>query len=181
MAVQIRTFTTQYVPTEDRIRIEASDASETRVAQWLTQRLLLNMVPRLLKWLEKHTEGSAQLSSNPEGAELMQSFAQQAAVTELMNIHAKQASPKPQPPRTGTRVPEWLVQAVDVTESSTRMTLTFRNEASEPAAISFLQKELRQWLSVLIRAWGQANWPSAGWPTWIKGEDMPRQNEMKLH
>src|SRR5262249_16179396 len=146
MAIQIRRFTTQYLPVEDRIRVDATDANENRVAMWLTQRLLLNMIPPLLKWLEKQTEGSAQLSSNPEAAELMKSFAQHAAVTELMNNPAQHASPKPQPPDTGTRVSEWLVHVVEVTQSSTTTTLAFRSGASESAAISFMQKELRQWL-----------------------------------
>src|SRR5258708_5964164 len=92
MTADIRRFTTQYRPAEDRIRVEGTDASEQPIVLWFTHRLLLNVIPLLLKWLEKQTEGSAQSTSTPQGAEIMQSFAQQAALTELVQSVAEQTA-----------------------------------------------------------------------------------------
>ena len=164
MTTQLKRLTTLYRPAEDRIRLAGLDAKEQPVAMWFTQRLLLGVLPPLLKWLEKQAQSSA-----PEGAQLMQSFAQEAARAAL----------KPQPPVVTSR-PEWLVRAVDVKSSASRASLTFKGEAGQAAEISFGPKELRQWLSILHRAWFKAGWPDKVWPAWIKSETAP-PGEARMH
>jgi hypothetical protein len=140
------------------------DAKEQPIAMWFTQRLLLGLLPLLLKWLEKQVQ-----ASEPQGAEIVQSFAQEAALAAL----------KPQPPVI-TGSPEWLVSAIDVKRSNTRATLTFRGESDQSVSISFTAKELRQWLSILQRAWGKAGWPKEVWPAWMKSDTSPR-GKVRVH
>ena len=50
--VGVRRFTTEYVIPEDRIRIALERQDDTLVVLWLTRRLMVRLVPQILKVLE---------------------------------------------------------------------------------------------------------------------------------
>lgn len=155
-------ITTEYVETEDRLRIAgAIDTGETLVI-WLTQRLLQRLVPVLLEKLEQQMAGTPR-------AELLQSFAQQAAKAEL----------RPQPPvHSENSRATWLVVAVDITQLPQVICLRFRgSQASQLATLELATKPLRQWLSIMHEAYTKAAWPSTVWPEWIQDGHAPRVTE----
>jgi hypothetical protein len=172
MTTNLKRFTTEYSEAEDRIRLTGHIEEATPIVIWFSQRLFLRMLPRLLEWLEQRTPASARSVATPQGADIMQSFAQQAAVAAL----------KPQAPvRPAGGGPEWLVLSVDITTTNTQVALTFRGQNEQSAALALAPNELRQWLSIVHRGWAKAAWPAEIWPAWITGEEGSQQGEVRLH
>jgi len=168
----LQRITTSFDAGEDRIRVCGEWAAGQTLVLWLTQRLLVRLVPHLLGWLEQQ----AVVVDGPGAdvrAELVQGFAQQAAM----------ASMEPQAPveaRAAQRV--WLVQSVDVAATAQGVRLTFKAEDPAQAAGMTLQAQpLRQWLGVLHEQCRQAGWaaaPSSGlmWPTWVQSPAKPQHS-----
>lgn len=154
---QLSRVTTQYVETEDRLRLTGSAAAGEVQTVWLTQRLLLRLLPVLLQWLEGHGADTLQ-------AEVMQSFAQQAAQAELT----------PQAPvRADAGAPAWLAMTVDVTRTQQAVGLTFRGADGEQTTVKMVPKELRQWLAIVHDAYGKAQWVPDVWPIWVSERTLP--------
>ncbi len=169
MAIKLRRLTTEYVVIEDRIRISGETRDSGPVVMWLTNRLAMRVVPQLVRWVEDR----AALAASSDYAALkreLQSFAQAAAVAGL----------KPQRPviAEGT-TPSWIVQAIDMTEIQGRLSITFRGEPDQSASVPFDATGLRQWLSILHRAWSKAAWPSVVWPDWIQRDESPPQDAVR--
>ena len=150
--MELQRLTTEYVDIEDRIRLSGEAPDGSTVVMWLTQRFLNRLVPRLFQWLERQTRSELR-------GEVMQEFAQQAAVAALA----------PQPPVVAAKPARaLLVHAIDVTTSRERVTFGFK--ASEPgevdARIGFNAQALRQWLGILHQQYQRAEWPTSAWPAW---------------
>ncbi|HTE36014.1 MAG TPA: hypothetical protein VK630_05675, partial [Reyranella sp.] len=75
--------------------------------------------------------------------------------------------------------PSWIVQAIDITVTQGRLSLTFRGEQDQSARVPFNATGLRQWLSILHRAWLKAQWPPLVWPDWIKRDESPPQDVVR--
>lgn len=158
---ELQRITTQYIETEDRIRLAGEDAAGNAVVLWLTQRLLNRLLPHVCAWLERQTPVA---DSHNYGAavqaEIMQSFAQQAAVAAL----------EPQSPvHSSAQSRSWLVHSVDVTTSDQALMLTFKDTdaaAGEPATLTLADLPLRQWLTILHDQYATAQWPLTLWPQW---------------
>ena len=185
---KLQRVTSLYSDTEDRFRVTGEVTPEDTRCLWLTQRLLVRLVPLLLDWLGDiaRAEGKDDLGQ----AELMQDFAQQAAKARL---EPQTAVPVPSMPAPNAPIetsiqgegahsqrPDdlWLVKEVDITKSTNGvLTLTFKRE-SGGVQLGMAPVELRQWLIILHSQWLQAGWPVALWPEWIdttpeKGEQPP--------
>ena len=171
MVIKLQRLTTEYIVIEDRIRISGETRDSGPVVMWLTNRLAMRVVPQLLRWLEDQAAPTAGSSSDSPGLKReLQSFAQAAAVAGL----------KPHKPviaEAGTS--SWIVQAIDITVTRGRLSLTFRGELDQSASLPFDAKGLRQWLSIVHRAWLKAQWPSLVWPDWIKREESPPQDVVR--
>jgi hypothetical protein len=107
MVAELQRLTTEYIDIEDRIRISGETRDAGPVVMWLTNRLAMCAIPRLLRWLENRAaptigSSSASPTSNVMKHEL-QSFAQAAAVDRL-----KQQ--KPVITRDGA--PSWTVLSI---------------------------------------------------------------------
>jgi hypothetical protein len=161
-------LTTEYVGSEDRIRMAGATPEGGPVVMWLTHRLAFRAVPELLAWLEKAAAPVGAVSpASPVEKREMQSFAQEAAIAGL----------KQQPPVVAeARAPAWLVTSIDFTPSPDRLSLVFRGEQDRAASIRFDANSLRQWLGILHGAWSRAEWPTAVWPDWIKREQPAPQD-----
>ena len=153
----LQRITTVYSEQEDRIRLTGETLDAGPVVLWLSQRLLLRLLPVLFNWLQGR-EGNAAL------ANLMQDFAQQAAVAEL----ARQA-----PVQAADGTTAWLVHSIDLAHSPEAMTLTFRGEQGQAISLTMQGKPLRQWLSIMRQAWVAGQWPLDVWPEWT-GEPAQR-------
>lgn len=154
--MDLKRLTTEYVDIEDRIRLSGEAPDGTTVVMWLTQRFVNRLVPRLVQWLERQT------SSQPRG-ELLQEFAQQAAVAALP-AQAPVVASKPE------RV--LLVRAIDVTTTRERVRFGFKGSESGAvdAGIGFDAKALRQWLGILHVLYRRAGWPTEVWPEWAHAQ-----------
>lgn len=168
----LQRITTEYVESQDRIRLCGESAPNQTVVLWLTQRLLNRLVPHLLGWLERQTGVSGGVGSDVR-AEVVNNFAQQAAMASLemqtpVQVHATQSA--------------WLVLSVDVTVNQEVVRLVFKGQPSltpsEPpveASVTMQALPLRQWLSILHEQCRRAGWvgtsPEAAgaiWPEWIQ-------------
>lgn len=146
-------ITTEYIDTEDRIRLSGEVGSDAPVVIWLTRRLLQRLLPMLLQWLENQ-------SGDMPHAEILQGFAQQAAKAELTL----------QPPvRACGESAAWLVSLVDVEQSEQMVTLTFHGvNGQTPVSLALAATTLRQWLSIVYEAYLKAEWSIEIWPGWLQ-------------
>jgi len=171
---ELQRITTQYIDSEDRIRLCGESAPNETVVLWLTQRLLNRLVPHLLTWLEQQAGVPGGIGSDVR-ADVVHSFAQQAALAS-MEMQA--------PVQAHTARQTWLVQSVDVTVNPQLVRLTFKGadtaqqDASLEATVSMQAQPLRQWLSILHAQCTRAGWMSPEatntvWPEWLQaGQDV---------
>jgi hypothetical protein len=172
MVINLLRLTTEYVGSEDRIRMAGATPEGAPVVLWLTYRLAVRAVPPMLAWLEKETAPAVAASpaATPVAKRALQSFAQQAAVAGL----------KQQPPvAPDASAPAWLVKSIDFTPSRDRLSLVFRGEQDRAASIRFDANSLRQWLGILHGTWSTAGWPSMVWPDWIKRDQSAPQDAVR--
>ena len=152
---ELQRITTEYIDTEDRIRLTGEVNESDPVILWLTQRLLTRLLPHLFLWLE-------QQNGNTMPAEIVQSFAQRAARSELTE----------QPPvQRSAESTEWLVHAVDITPDNASLRMRFRSIGEDEATLTLPVVQLRQWLGILHLLWGKGEWPRGVWPEWINVDD----------
>lgn len=160
--VDIQRITTEYVDSEDRIRLTGESAHGQVVVLWLTQRLLNRLLVHLLSWLERY---DSQAGSGQSIGNVFQGFAQQAAMAAL---------PLQSPVLGGAAARVLLVLAVDLNISEEGVRLIWRDGAGRPhsqsgdAVALFLHAQaLRQWLGIVHGIYLEAGWPPAIWPEWV--------------
>ena len=166
MTLRLQRLTTEYIVGEDRIRLSGEVGNVAPVVIWLTQRLLQRLLPAVLKWLEGQNVGTLR-------PEIMHSFAQQAARSELT----------PQAPvRAVAGSTVWLAQSVDLGRSEQALSLTFRSAEGQHANLVLASKALRQWLSIVFEHYRKADWPLDVWPAWARESALPdKTNAVVLH
>tara|TARA_R110002167_G_scaffold6277_3_gene28905 strand:- start:87095 stop:87595 length:501 start_codon:yes stop_codon:yes gene_type:complete len=161
---ELQRITTEYVEAEDRIRITGELGANQTTVLWLSQRLLIRLLPHLFAWLEKQTKDGIPL-------DIVQSFAQEAAKAELTpeapveNIHNESG---------------WLVDAVDLKPDPEVLRMLFRSTSNDEAILATNSNALRQWLVIIRALWSSAEWPKAIWPSWIEQKDDSLSKETKL-
>ncbi len=146
-------LTTVFDETEDRLRLTGEVEGDAPVVIWLTQRLLIRIVPVLLNGLTQQ-QGAHALQ-----ADVLHSFAQHAARAELT-----QQAPVP---ATSTRA-AWLADSVALSLADHAVRLTFLCPDAEHAASVVLPiQALRQWLGIVYDQCCRAEWPLTLWPAWL--------------
>jgi hypothetical protein len=178
MVAAISRLTTEYVDTEDRLRLSGEIANAAPVAMWLTQRLALRLIPALLRWLDGQAGAAsaensavAPSSTGEMQKEVVHGFAQEAAVAELKAHQRVQAAASD----------GWLVQSIDLAPTGQQIALIFRAADGRAAGLGMTAQELRQWLAIVHAAWIRAEWPSALWPDWMRREAKPSGQQIVLH
>jgi len=169
----LRRFTTDYVATEDRIRIRGELASGDKQVFWLTRPLLDRLVRALAAWLERSGAGAsaapaADAAANPAREMAAQRFAQQAARASL---------DRHEPVLAEARTANWLVRSIDLSQNRREVRLTFKSydrpadAAAQPgdaaAGVAMVPPVLRQWLGILHDKYREAGWPAGAFPSWI--------------
>jgi hypothetical protein len=149
----LQKITTQYIESEDRIRISGELVEGQQVVMWFSQRLMVRLLPALLQWLEKQTD----IDVRPD---LYQSLAQAAAVRAMEPQAPVEVEPSSQ---------SWLVQAVDITPVEGALLLVFRSAEvnRSHSALQLQARPLRQWLNGLVEQFQRAQWPLTAWPQWL--------------
>lgn len=161
---ELQRITTEYIEAEDRIRITGELSANQTTVMWLSQRLLIRLLPHLFAWLEKQ-------SGEGIPVDIVQSFAQEAAKAEL-----KQEAPV----KNIHRESGWLVDAVDLNPEPEVLRMLFRSSNKDEAILATNSNALRQWLVIIRALWNSAEWPSAIWPSWIEHKDSSLSKETKL-
>lgn len=157
---ELQRITTEYIEAEDRMRIAgALEANET-VVIWVSQRLLVRLLPHLFGWLEKQVGSGVPL-------DIGQQFEQEAATASL--THEK-------PVVRERNAKEWLVAAVDLSSSQNSLIMQFRAEGEQPITLTMTPQALRQWLSILLTLWRVAEWPIGSWPQWITNTEASKKS-----
>ena len=159
MTDTLERVTTEYIESEDRLRLSGETASRSSVVIWLTSRLLQKLVPILLQWLEQ------QHGATPR-AGILHEWAQQAARAGLA------AQP---PVKTEGAHKAWLAQSIDITPSTETVVLTFRSGDEQRAVLVLAAEPLRQWLNIAYDAHVVAGWSLAVWPEWVSEAAVPIQ------
>jgi len=174
--IHLQRITTEYIETEDRIRLGGEIGKSASIVLWLTQRLLSQVISHLLELIEKQSLNLA----NTDSSSLMQEFAQQLAQAEL--------APE-LPVQTTEAAQSWLVLEVDITLSPEgTLALVFKRETGSAATqegagraiLTVEAKQLRQWLGIVRSQWQKAEWPLTLWPTWMD-EQAPSDAAKPLH
>jgi len=165
-------MTTEYLALEDRLRVTGETKDQDVITLWLTQRLLLRLLPHVIKWLEKQTLSEvASADANIQTKEMLQEFAQHSARAEL----AESAPVKPVRAEiadstsvTGAEDTSFLlVESVDVKKDNQSMQLFFKSPNKTPVGIMLTAKQMRQWLAIIRDHWQKAAWAMSIWPKWI--------------
>jgi hypothetical protein len=147
---ELQRITTQYVATEDRLRLSGETADGLTVVLWLTQRLMNLLAPQLTGWLERQ---------DATGGEALQEFAQQAA----------EASLAAQPPVQATSPEtEWRLITVDIVQGPEGVTLILKSDDDiARARLPMPTHALRQWLGIVRNQYVLGAWPTTAWPAWM--------------
>lgn len=162
----LQRITTEYLPLEDRVRLAGEVGEGEPVVLWLTQRLLQRLLPLLLRWLEPQ-------GADPLRAEMEYHFTQEAA---------RAAPAQPEPVRAPVASAGVVVESVDVEHSDDMMRLVFKRDGAELAELVLAAPQLRLWLGILHRAYGNAQWPLEVWPAWLRqGGELKHEAQGMLH
>ena len=162
--VFLEKITTKYVEHEDRFSITAEAYDKSTIQIWVSQRLLLRLLPHMFEWLKKSEESAH--TSNVISQELINEFAQQQAQNEL----------RPQQPvklkNKGTDARKisgnsWLVIKVDIKSSEQVIELTFGCGEKNSAQLLLNKLQARQWLIILHAEWIKSEWALNIWPVWL--------------
>ena len=149
--LELQRLTTEYIDAEDRMRLTGEIRPGETSVLWLSQRLLIRLLPHLFLWLEKQ-------SSTAFPAEIEQSLEQRAA-SETMSTEP--------PVQVSGQSNAWLVEAVDMTAGDHALRLSFRREGEEALSLTLSSLHMRQWLTILRTLWSVAEWPVGIWPDWM--------------
>ena len=166
----IQKITTEYIDTEDRLRIMGEIAPSQTIVLWLTQRLLHGLMGHLCRCLDE--QSSRQSHSRAMQADVMHSFAQELARAQL---------PAQAPVRAGSTSRQWLVTSIDVTQLAQTVILTFKgNEPDAQASLTLHEQALRQWLSITFAQCQKAGWPAEVWPDWLQADSQPSATAQRM-
>lgn len=164
--IELQRITTEYIETEDRIRITGTVGAGAPVALWLTQRLLQRLLPHLLQWLEVQGAEIPRL-------DVMHSFAQQVATAQIT----------PQAPvKVAAANTHWLVDSVELVRGDQGVRMIFKGATGQIATMTLNAILLRQWLGIVYTGFRKANWPQTVWPNWmLEGSATVQQSAVVLH
>jgi len=142
MSGALQRITSEYVDSEDRLRLRGALGEGETVVLWLTRRLLDRMVPHLTDWLGQQPEPVI-----PPVAETGEVTPPVPAIAEAQT---------------------WLVDRIDLNFAPGTLTLSFFGPASTQCRLVLSALALRQWLEILLRQYRQGEWPEAVWAPFVK-------------
>ena len=163
--ITLQRITSEYIESEDRIRLTAISDAEKTLILWITQRLLIRLIAHFLGWLEKEAPEVARSSAiGNETKSALQGMAQQSAAAKLPEQSAVTAN---------SDSAALLVKEIDIKMSEEVVLLVFKCDEAWKAELSFTVQQLRQWLGMIHRLWRLAEWPVSIWPDWMDDNRQP--------
>jgi hypothetical protein len=168
-------ITTEYVPLEDRIRVSGQISGERTVTMWLTQRMLILLLPYLFDWLNNRTKSISKTNSQRDGSlnTIMQTFAQEAAITDLLGQNQT-------PVQSSNNNSNILIHTIDITAGDAAVRIGFKSESRDEdfrlINLTLEQAPLRQWLHILHSQSQKGEWVLKLWPDWIREAEEEKLN-----
>ncbi|MBT8147762.1 MAG: hypothetical protein KJN90_12975 [Gammaproteobacteria bacterium] len=162
--VNLKRFTTRYKGAEDRILFTGEDKNGETVSLWLTQRLLLKIIPVLVDWLQKNNPADLKARENSTQAqEIAEVFTRKPVLPKVAVTPAQPADSTP------VEIIEdaVLVHSIDLNLNQKMLRLRFRHCDQELGNLALNSSQLRQWLAVVHVLWKNADWPAHIWPRWL--------------
>lgn len=153
----VQTFTARYDPIEDRICLNAVDASGVKQAIYLTRRLMDQIIPLVAKHLEEKT---------PKGvpSDVVQSMTQERI------RQARQAEPPAEPVQADLKTPRWLCTTIYMSRKPAGLAVTMTGDASCKAQIPLADPHLRTVLDIFRNSYAKAGWDLSVFPEWLGRE-----------
>lgn len=157
--LQLKKITPRYDAAEDRLVLNAQSADGQVAQLWCTQRLLNKLAAALSALLDQDLQRQAPAPAVRAAATQLHAMEQGAAQAQL----ARHEPVQPDAPALVA-----LLASVDIVRRPNGMDLVFKDAQAPRAVVSMTPTELRQWLGIVHRLYGQAGWPTAAWPAWFK-------------
>lgn len=153
----MQTFTARYDAIEDRICLNAVDASGAKQAIYLTRRLMDQIIPVVVKHLEEKT---------PKGipSDVVQSMTQEGM------RQARKAEPPTEPVQADLETPRWLCTTVQMKKQPAGLAVTLTGEAATKAQIALADPHLRTVLDIFRNSYAKAGWDLRAFPDWLRTE-----------
>lgn len=176
---ELEKLTTQYIPLEDRIRLSGKISGDKIVTIWLTQRMLAQLLPHLFDWLNKKNSNDvkAEWSRDESISDIVQSFAQEAAVANLTQQDQTPVTP-------GETTDHLLVNSIDITSGDLAIKLGFKSDTPHDELklieLSMAHEPLRQWLHILYAQSSEGGWDLRCWPEWMNESEIGTQKVRQL-
>lgn len=150
----VQTFTARYDPIEDRICLNAVDASGAKQAIYLTRRLMDQIIPVVAKHLEEKT---------PKGvpADVVQSMTQERV------RQARKAEPPAEPVQADLETPRWLCTTIQMQKQPAGLAVIFTGDAACKAQIPLADPHLRTVLDIFRNSYAKAGWDLRAFPDWL--------------
>jgi len=167
--MQLSKLTTRYVAEEDRFLVSA-ESDRGNINLWLTQRLTLDLIPHLLRWLDARTpEQPEPAPAEAEKAEKHQhqpAAAQGGLPPQVASQLVSQTRPAVSRVDADRARLNILVKTIHFQPRDGVLRLVFPLQ-DEEATLLLEPEHLRIWLASFYRGWQQARWPDI-WPEWMK-------------
>ena len=153
----VQTFTARYDSIEDRICLNAVDASGGKQAIYLTRRLMDQIIPVVAKHLEGKT---------PKGvpADVVQSMTQERV------RQARKAEAPPEPVQADLETPRWLCTTIQMSKQPAGLAMTLTGDAACKAQIPLADPNLRTVLDIFRNTYAKAGWDPCVFPDWLGSE-----------
>lgn len=156
----IEKITLAYDEREDRLRLDMQEADGQLLTLWLTRRLADRLARALVDKLD------SRLAATVAGGALQ--AASLAALQEWEQSSAMAQYRSDTPVRGETAGRGGLIDSIDIGQRGAATVLVFRWPAGHDATLALEAAQLRQWLTIVYRDYGRAQWPTEGvWPGWL--------------
>lgn len=155
----VQTFTARYDALEDRICLNAVDASGAKQAIYLTRRLMDQIIPVVAKHLEEKT---------PKGvpSDVVQSMTQERV------RQARKAEPPPTPVQADLETPRWLCTTIQMSKQPAGLAVTLTGDAACKAQIPLADSHLRTVLDIFRNTYAKGGWDLRVFPDWLEPEQV---------
>lgn len=160
----VQMFTARYDLIEDRICLNAVDATGAKQVIYLTRRLIDQIIPVFIKHLEEKT---------PKGlpTDVVQSMTQERV------RQVRKAETPAMPVNTDMGTPRWLCTTMQMRKQPAGLLMTFTGGAAHSAQIPLTDQQLRAVLDIFHNSYAKAGWDLHLFPEWLaptKAEVEPR-------
>ncbi|HEV8034166.1 hypothetical protein [Yoonia sp.] len=150
----VQMFTARYDLIEDRICLNAVDATGAKQVIYLTRRLMDQLIPVFIKHLEEKT---------PKGVptDVVQSMTQERV------RQVRKAETPARPVNTDLETPRWLCTTMQMRKQPAGLLMMLTGDAACNAQIPLTDQQLRAVLDIFRNAYAKAGWDLYLFPEWL--------------